>query len=67
MFRFKTIQINSFQGILLVYDITNKWSFDGIARWIKEIDEVTRDILSKCRYFHRGKLIFCYLCNKCFG
>lgn len=27
------------QGILLVYDITNKWSFDGIARWIKEIDE----------------------------
>ena len=28
------------QGILLVYDITNKWSFDGIDRWIKEIDEV---------------------------
>lgn len=67
MFRFKTIQINSFQGILLVYDITNKWSFDGIARWIKEIDEVTRDILSKSRYFYRGKLIFCYLCNKCLG
>lgn len=66
MFRFKihfVIQINSFQGILLVYDITNKWSFDGIARWIKEIDEVKRDILSKCGYFHRGKLIFCYQCN----
>lgn len=29
------------QGILLVYDITNKWSFDGIDRWIKEIDEVS--------------------------
>jgi len=27
------------QGILLVYDITNKWSFDGIDRWITEIDE----------------------------
>lgn len=27
------------QGILLVYDITNKWSFDGIDRWIKEIEE----------------------------
>ncbi|XP_074647955.1 ras-related protein Rab-40B-like [Tubulanus polymorphus] len=27
------------QGILLVYDITNKWSFDGIDRWIKEVDE----------------------------
>ena len=28
------------QGILLVYDITNKWSFDGIDRWLKEVDEV---------------------------
>ncbi|XP_061888468.1 ras-related protein Rab-40C-like isoform X1 [Entelurus aequoreus] len=27
------------QGILLVYDITNGWSFDGIDRWIREIDE----------------------------
>ena len=25
------------QGILLVYDITNKWSFDGIDRWLKEV------------------------------
>lgn len=31
---------SSTQGILLVYDITNRWSFDGIDRWIKEIDEV---------------------------
>ncbi|XP_013920716.1 PREDICTED: ras-related protein Rab-40C [Thamnophis sirtalis] len=29
------------RGILLVYDITNRWSFDGIDRWIKEIDEVS--------------------------
>lgn len=28
------------KGILLVYDITNGWSFDGIDRWIREIDEV---------------------------
>ncbi|KAG8222493.1 hypothetical protein J437_LFUL009596 [Ladona fulva] len=27
------------QGILLVYDITNKWSFDGIGRWLKEVDQ----------------------------
>ncbi|XP_032817211.1 ras-related protein Rab-40B-like [Petromyzon marinus] len=27
------------QGIVLVYDITSRWSFDGIERWIKEIDE----------------------------
>lgn len=31
----------SLQGILLVYDITNRWSFDGIDRWIREIDEVS--------------------------
>lgn len=29
------------QGILLVYDITNKWSFEGIDRWLKEVDQVT--------------------------
>lgn len=28
------------QGIILVYDITNKWSFDGIDRWLKEVEEV---------------------------
>ncbi|XP_028286915.1 ras-related protein Rab-40B isoform X1 [Parambassis ranga] len=27
------------QGVILVYDITNRWSFDGIDRWIKEINE----------------------------
>ncbi|XP_017471952.1 PREDICTED: ras-related protein Rab-40C isoform X1 [Rhagoletis zephyria] len=27
------------QGIILVYDITNKWSFDGIGRWLKEVEE----------------------------
>lgn len=28
------------QGVLLVYDITNRWSFDGLDRWLKEVDEV---------------------------
>jgi len=32
------------QGILLVYDITNKWSFDGIDRWLKEVEEVSDDL-----------------------
>ncbi|ELK12207.1 ras-related protein Rab-40B isoform X1 [Pteropus alecto] len=27
------------QGVVLVYDIANRWSFDGIDRWLKEIDE----------------------------
>ena len=28
------------QGILLVYDITNKWSFDSIDRWLEEVEKV---------------------------
>ncbi|KAL0279396.1 UNVERIFIED_CONTAM: hypothetical protein PYX00_000967 [Menopon gallinae] len=27
------------QGILLVYDITNRWSFEGINRWLMEVEE----------------------------
>ncbi|KAM9045975.1 ras-related protein Rab-40B isoform 2-T2 [Megaptera novaeangliae] len=27
------------RGVILVYDIANRWSFDGIDRWIKEINE----------------------------
>ncbi|XP_055304356.1 ras-related protein Rab-40B isoform X1 [Sitodiplosis mosellana] len=27
------------QGVILVYDICNKWSFDGIDRWLKEVEE----------------------------
>lgn len=27
------------QGILLVYDITNRWSFEGIDRWVREVEE----------------------------
>ena len=30
------------QGILLVYDITNKWSFEGISRWLHEVDHVSQ-------------------------
>ncbi|OXA51002.1 ras-related protein Rab-40C [Folsomia candida] len=27
------------QGIFLVYDITNQWSFDGLSRWLHEVEE----------------------------
>ena len=27
-------------GIMLVYDITNRKSFDSIAKWLRNIDEV---------------------------
>uniref|UniRef100_A0A8C8HYY7 small monomeric GTPase n=1 Tax=Oncorhynchus tshawytscha TaxID=74940 RepID=A0A8C8HYY7_ONCTS len=33
------ITLSVADGVILVYDITNRWSFDGIDRWIKEIDE----------------------------
>lgn len=43
--RFSTI-IRSYsrgaQGILLVYDITNKWSFSGLKRWLREVEEVNQ-------------------------
>ena len=35
------------QGILLVYDITNKWSFEGIDRWLKEVDQVIMNYFQK--------------------
>lgn len=28
------------QGVLLVYDITNRWSFDSLERWLMEVNEV---------------------------
>lgn len=33
------------QGILLVYDITNKWSFDSIDRWLEEVEKVCYNFL----------------------
>lgn len=40
--RFSTI-IRSYsrgaQGVILVYDITNRWSFDGLNRWLLEVEE----------------------------
>ena len=37
------------QGILLVYDITNKWSFEGIDRWRKEVDQVGNETRGICK------------------
>ena len=28
------------QGVILVYDITNRWSFSGLDRWLDQIQEV---------------------------
>ncbi|GCC35597.1 hypothetical protein chiPu_0014083 [Chiloscyllium punctatum] len=49
------------QGILLVYDITNRWSFDGIDRWIKEIDEHAPGVprILKCTEKNYWRNMFC--------
>lgn len=44
------------QGVILVYDITNKWSFDGIDRWLKEVEEVCIHFI--LIHFHLLNFIF---------
>lgn len=45
------------QGIFLVYDITNKWSFDGIDRWLKEVEEVYKNYL-KYQFYIIKQLLY---------
>ena len=59
--RFHSITKNFFQnadGILFVYDITNKKSFKGVKNWIKESEEIKDDIQkiivgNKCDMIHQ--------------
>ena len=42
--RYKSISVNLIKkanGILLIYDITNKGSFNSIGKWMESIDEVS--------------------------
>ena len=39
------------QGVILVYDITNRWSFNGLDRWLHQIEEVFIKICSKSALF----------------
>jgi len=48
--RFRTISSTYYRGahgIIVVYDVTNKTSFDNVKRWMTEIDKYAREGVNK--------------------
>jgi len=48
--RFRTISSTYYRGahgIIVVYDVTNKTSFDNVKRWLTEIDKYARESVNK--------------------
>ena len=48
--RFRTISSTYYRGahgIIVVYDVTNRMSFDNVTRWLTEIDKYARENVNK--------------------
>jgi Ras-related protein Rab-1A len=48
--RFRTISSTYYRGahgIIVVYDVTNRTSFDNVSRWLTEIDKYAREHVNK--------------------
>ena len=48
--RFRTISSTYYRGahgIIVVYDVTNRASFDNVVRWLTEIDKYARENVNK--------------------
>jgi len=49
-FRWRTVTSSYYRGshgIIIVYDVTDKQTFDNVAKWLQEIDKYTQDSVVK--------------------